>query len=88
MHDSEIAAKSSKNAYKPRFYPLPSGKIIQYQGYENFALDELIKIEIIDEDDIATDRRDVPEIWYKDENGKKHRYYTDILIKSQNRGKI
>jgi hypothetical protein len=73
--------KSKFNKYKD--YMLPSGKIIKIQGYEPFALD--ILIESISEDDIFTSRRDVPEIWYYDENGKKHRYYTDIYIKSLNK---
>lgn len=45
---------------------MPSGKIIDYQGYENFALDELLNVENINEDDIITNRKDVPEIWYTD----------------------
>jgi hypothetical protein len=85
MQNGEFAAKISKNAYKLKFYPLPSGKIISYQGYENYALDELIKIENVNEDDIVTNKQEVPEIWYKDEYGKKHRYYVDILIESQKR---
>jgi hypothetical protein len=85
MQNSEISEKSRQNAYKIKTYTSPSGKQILYQGYENFALKELIEHENIDEDDIVTSRAEVPVIWYKDENGKKHRYFTDILIKSQNR---
>ena len=33
-----------------RFYTLPSGKIIQIQGYESFAIDELLQT--IDENEI------------------------------------
>ena len=53
---------------------MPSDKIIDYQGYENFALDELLNIEHILEDDIITNRKDVPEIWYNDKTGKKRRH--------------
>ena len=66
-------------------YILPSGKIIDYQGYENFALIELLFIEKICEDEIITSRKLVPEIWYNDKNGKRRRHYVDFYIKSQNR---
>ena len=81
----EIAEKMLNNSYQRKEYTLPSGKIIKYQGYENFALDELLFEEKISEDDIITSRAKVPEIWYYDENNKKHKYYVDIYIKSQNR---
>ena len=34
---------------------------------------------------IITGSKNVPEIWYNDENGKKHRHYVDIFIPSQNK---
>jgi len=83
--NSEIAEKMLNNSYQRKEYTLPSGKIITYQGYENFALDELLFEEKISEDDIITSRVRVPEIWYYDENNKEHRYYVDIYVKSQNR---
>ena len=64
---------------------MPSGKIISCQGYENFALDELLFKEKISEDDISTERNCVPEIWFYDKENVRHRYYVDIYIKSQNR---
>jgi hypothetical protein len=83
--NSEIADKMLKMSYNKKYYNLPSGKIMEYQGYENFALDELLNIEKIEEDDIFTNRKDVPEIWYYDKLNKKRRHYVDIYIKSQNR---
>jgi hypothetical protein len=83
--NSEIAENMLKTSYNKKQYILPSGKIITYQGYENFALDELLFEEKINEDDIVTERNNVPEIWYNDENNKRHRHYVDIYIKSQNR---
>ena len=50
-----------------------------------FALKKLIKDELINETDIVTGAKNVPEIWYDDEAGKKHRHYVDIFIPSQNR---
>ena len=73
----------SKKCYKQKKFILPSGKEIQCQGYEPFALDDLIKN--INEDDIITGCKNVPTIWYYDTNGKKHRHYVDIFIPSQNK---
>jgi hypothetical protein len=44
----------------------------------------LLKNDILEED-IINGCKNVPEIWYKDENNKKHRHYVDIFIPSQNR---
>jgi hypothetical protein len=83
--NSDIMEKSIKQNYKKKEYTLPSNKIIEIQGYENFALDELIIDEKIDESYIITGIQNVPVIWYNDESGKKHRHYVDIFIPSQNR---
>jgi hypothetical protein len=85
MQNSNVAEKSSKNAKCFKDYVFPSGRIDRIQGTENLALDELLR-EGIHEDDIVTSRKEVPVVWYEDENGKKHRYYIDIYIKSQDRG--
>ena len=84
--NAEISEKASKNSYKSKDYIFPSGKSIQIQGYENFVLDEIFQNEnILEEEDIVTCRTQVPEIWYLDSNSKKHRYYVDVFIPSQNR---
>ena len=48
-------------------------------------LNDLLKKEKISEDDIIVSRSEIPEVWYKDREGKKHRYFVDCLIKSQKR---
>ena len=83
--NSDIANIILNNSYTTKKYKMPSGKIIGYQGYENFALDELINIENILEEDIITNRKDVPEIWYLDKTGKKRRHFVDFFIKTQQR---
>ena len=60
---------------------MPSGKIINYQGYENFALDELLQL--FNENDIENERYTVPIIKYI-KNNKEHNYFPDIFIKSKN----
>jgi hypothetical protein len=80
MYDPEIAARSLHNMAKKKTYTFPSGKEVMVQGYEPFALDRLIQIEQIDETHIETQRENVPEIWYDDPSGNKHRHYVDIYI--------
>ena len=79
----EVAERSSKASYSRKDYTLPSGKIIHVQGYEPYALDELVKI--LNEDEIITGFLSVPEIWYDDDEGMKHRHFVDIFIPSQNK---
>ena len=82
QQNAEIAEKTLKSSFSRKEYTLPSGKVINIQGYEPYAIDELI--ETINEDEIKTGASNVPEIWYIDEEGKKHRYYVDIYLPSKN----
>ena len=83
--NAEISEKTSKNAYKGYDYTFPSGRIERIQGYENYMLNDLLFKENVDENDIIVNRSEVPEVWYEDSNGAKHRYFVDCFIKSQNR---
>ena len=83
LQNSEIARKAFKNAYNQKPFIFPSGVEIMCQGYEPFALDELIQT--TDETDIITGCNNVPRLTYIDENGKKHYHFVDIFIKSQNK---
>ena len=85
MQNAEFSEKMSKNAYKGYDYTFPSGRIERIQGYENYMLNDLLFKENVDENDIIVNRNEVPEIWYEDSNGAKHRYFVDCFIKSQNR---
>jgi len=77
----EIMEKTQKNAKKYKEYKMPSDMIRKVQGYEPFALNELVKI--YQEDDIITDRKEIPRITYII-NDKKKYYFPDIFIKSIN----
>lgn len=81
--NNEVYEKINKSSYYIKEYILPSGNIINIQGYEHFALNELLKN--INENDIITGCKNVPTIWYNDESGKKHRHFVDIFIPSQNK---
>ena len=85
MQSSEVLSNNIKNNYKTKPYTFPSGKLEQIQGYEKYALDELIYIENIGENDIIIGTKFVPIIWYIGIDGKNHRHYVDIFITSQNR---
>jgi hypothetical protein len=81
--NKELMEKIYKNCYKSKSFIFPSGNKIKCQGYEPFALEELIKN--IHENDIVTGCKNVPIIWYNDATSKKHRHYVDIFIPSQNK---
>jgi HNH endonuclease len=85
MQNKEISEKNLKSAFKSKEYKFPSGKLEKVQGYEPFALNELLNIEHIDEEKIITSRTQVPEIWWNDKDNKKHRYFVDIFIPEQKR---
>jgi len=85
MQNPEIANKSSENCYKSKSFIFSSGKKIICQGYEPFAIEDLLKNYNINEDDIITGCKNVPIIWYNDKNSKKRRHYVDIFIPSKNK---
>jgi len=78
----EIQEKTQKNARKYKEYIMPSGQVRKVQGYEPFALNELVTQ--FSEEDILTDRKDIPRIQYV-ANDKKRYYFPDIYIKSMNK---
>jgi hypothetical protein len=83
MQNAEVAEKVFKKGFSAKYYTFPSGRTVKIQGYENFALDGLIKI--YDENDIIVGALYVPKISWIDAQGKKHIYYPDIYIKSINK---
>lgn len=83
MQSPDVMENNIKKSYYLKQYTFPSGNTIKIQGYENFALDELIKN--YNEKDIVTGSKNVPTIWYTDNFGKKRRHFVDIFISSQNK---
>ena len=82
MQNKNIMEKSFNASFKKKSYTLPSGKVIEYQGYENFALDDLLKS--YNETEIVNGSQNVPELWYET-NGKKHCHYVDFYIPKENK---
>jgi hypothetical protein len=83
LQNAEYAEKAAKNVRNWKNFTFPCGSIVKYQGYENFAYDELLK-QGFDINDIVTSKTKVPIIWYIN-NEKKHRYYVDIYIPTINK---
>jgi len=83
MQNPQILEKAQKSAYSLKPYTLPSDDIIYLQGYEHFALDDLLE-EGYSEYDIVTGCQNVPKIAYKDEDGKDHIHFPDIFIPPEN----
>jgi hypothetical protein len=81
MQNSTILKKAFKTGCKLKPYTLPSGKVIEYMGYENYALEELLKM--YEENDIENDM--LPIFHYKKQDGTDHTYLPDIFIKSHNK---
>lgn len=79
--NSEMMNEIIKRRFKLKEYKLPSGKVINLQGYEPQALDMLL--EIYEEKDIWYEVLNMPEIWYK-LNDIWHRYYPDFYIPKDN----
>jgi len=85
IQNPEIMEKYVKTSHNRKKYIFPSGRVELVQGYEPFALNDLIINEKIDESDIIVGVKNVPEIKFIGEDKKIHRYYVDIYIPSQNK---
>jgi hypothetical protein len=77
-----VMEKIQRNSKKYKKYQMPSGTIRNVQGYEPFALNELLQT--YTEEQIKTDRRDVPRIQYE-VDGMTRYYFPDIYIPHENR---
>lgn len=81
MHNNNLFEKNKIAGFKLKEYIFPSGRKEKIQGYENFALNFLLKT--CSEDDIITNRKLIPKFSY-DFEGKIRKYYPDIFVKSKN----
>ena len=83
---SEFSDKMYNNSNKP--YNLPSGKIIQIQGYKNYAIDELLSTGYLESELLLVHRPAVKYFWSSDDghgDNKWHYYHPDIVIPAENR---
>ena len=73
MQTAECLAKMQSKCYSTKHYTFPSGHVRQIQGYEHFALDDLLKDH--KEKDIATGTLNILPIRYRIS-----RWYNEILF--------
>jgi hypothetical protein len=78
----EIQIKIQKESKKFKTFTFPSGIIRNVQGYEPYALRDLLKS--YNEDEIVTDRKNVPRVLYIKDNIP-HYYFPDIFIPKDNK---
>ncbi len=87
MQNTDVILKNKKSNYNLKEYVFPSGKKVSIQGYENRAIDLLLKSH--NENDIVVRDKNIEEfigkIWYIGEDNKLHRYFPDIFIISENK---
>lgn len=81
MHCPELFEKSIHAAFRTKVFKFPSGNSVFVQGYEPFALRNLLNAGV-KEEDICVGRKFIPTIRYK-YDGKTKVYYPDIYIKSK-----
>lgn len=88
MHYTPSFEKSMDTSYKKKLYVFPSGRIEKIQGYEGFAINDLLDSGY-PEDDIVVSNKAIEKhtgnIWYMDSENKRRKYYPDIYIVSENR---
>ena len=78
----EMLEKNQNSAKRFKEITLPSGNIRKVQGYEPFAIKELLKN--YNENNIITQRKDIPRIKYI-HNEKQKYYFPDIYLPCQNK---
>ena len=83
--DPNFADKHFKRCHKYKEFELPSGRVVNVQGYEPIALSELLKE--YSEDDIVIGVKEINKEIGRIEytfDGKEKTYYPDFYIKSTN----
>lgn len=76
--------EKANTSFEKKDYTLPSGTIIKLQGYENYAMDILLKDYEYDEENVKTAREDIPVITYQ-YKGKICKFYPDIYLPLKNK---
>jgi hypothetical protein len=88
MHHTDSFEKSISTSYKKKIFVFPSGRIEKIQGYEGFAIIDLLNSGY-SEDDIIVSNKDIEKytglIFYNDPENKKRKYYPDIYIRTENK---
>ena len=83
QHCPELFAKLQNTSFKWKEYVMPSGRIVEIQGYEPFAIDYLLKKGYVEKDIVCGRGLNIPTIPYQFDS-KYKKYYPDIFIPSEN----
>lgn len=89
FHYTPFFDRSLATSYQKKIFIFPSGRLEKIQGYEGFALNDLLDLGYLEEDIVVSNleiENCIGRIWYfdpYDERNKK--YYPDIYIKSENK---
>jgi hypothetical protein len=88
MHYTPSFEKSLNTSYKKKIFVFPSGRVEKIQGYEGFALNDLLDAGY-KEDVIIVSNKEIEShtgtIWYLDSERKKRKYYPDIYLIGNNK---
>jgi len=88
IHYTPSFEKSLNTSYKKKIFVFPSGRVEKIQGYEGFALNDILDLGY-KEDDIVVSNKEIESytgiIWYFDSERKKRKYYPDAYLISQNK---
>ena len=82
MQNTLVFSNNKRSRFKQKNYKFKSGNVVKIQGYENLALDILLKT--YNENDIITKSEEVPKIKYYFQ-GKNRVYYPDLFIPIENK---
>lgn len=88
MHYTPSFEKSLNTSYRKKLFVFPSGRVEKIQGYEGFALTELLD-KGCGEENIVVSNKEIEKytgaIWYLDSGKKRRKYYPDIYLKCENK---
>ena len=79
MQSPELFKRNQDSCYKTKQYTLPSGRVVNHQGYENFAIEYLLK-SFPEEELLFGNELSFP---YTDPEGDDHVYYPDLGVRSK-----
>lgn len=80
--NDEVYSRILKSSFGKKKFVFPSGRTVDYQGYEHFGILVLLS-EGIEEDDVVSCHEEMRRFWYFFD-GKNHKYLPDIHVLSKN----
>jgi hypothetical protein len=84
LQRAEIQRRVQQSSFKLKKFTFPSGRIEQIQGFEHFALNDLLFKHHFSEDNIVVGET-VPTITYFDCNNVERKHFVDIFLPKENK---